>query len=78
VPTVLRVDGYRFFFFSNERSEPSHIHVQHGTGHAKFWLDPVILAVAQALNPSELRRAKLFVIQYRHDFLERWHEHFGA
>ena len=24
MPTVLRVAGYRFFFFSNERGEPAH------------------------------------------------------
>ncbi|MBW6456390.1 MAG: DUF4160 domain-containing protein [Trueperaceae bacterium] len=27
-PTVLRDGPYRFFFFSNERGEPPHIHVQ--------------------------------------------------
>lgn len=38
MPTVLRVAGYRFFFFSNERQEPAHIHVERGECHAKFWL----------------------------------------
>lgn len=30
MPTVLRVDGYRFFFYSNEGNEPPHIHVESG------------------------------------------------
>jgi hypothetical protein len=40
VPTALRVEGYRFFFYSNEGHEPPHIHVQKAEGIAKFWLKP--------------------------------------
>jgi hypothetical protein len=28
VPTVLRVGPYRFFFYSNEGTEPPHVHVE--------------------------------------------------
>ncbi len=28
MPTVLRIGRFRFFFFSNEGQEPSHIHVK--------------------------------------------------
>jgi uncharacterized protein DUF4160 len=78
VPTVLRVEGYRFFFFSNEGTEPPHIHVERGDGHAKFWLDPVALAVTTYLKNSEVRRANLLVIEHRFDFMEKWREYFGA
>jgi len=44
MPTVLRVGGYRFFFYSNEGSEPPHIHVQKAEKYAKFWLQPIQLA----------------------------------
>lgn len=27
MPTVLFVNGFRFFFYSNENNEPVHIHV---------------------------------------------------
>src|SRR3989442_1801226 len=27
MPTLLRVEGFRFFFFSNEGQEPPHVHV---------------------------------------------------
>jgi hypothetical protein len=40
-PTVLRRDGFRFFFFSREEKR-MHIHVQHDRGEAKFWLEPEI------------------------------------
>lgn len=78
MPTILRVEGFRFFFFSNEGTEPPHIHVELGAGHAKYWLEPVALAGAKDLKNSELGRAKLLVIQHRFTFLERWREHFGA
>jgi uncharacterized protein DUF4160 len=44
MPTVLRVGRYRFFFFSNENNEPSHIHVKAGSDQAKFLLEPISLA----------------------------------
>ena len=72
VPTVLSIDGYRFFFFSNEGTEPPHIHVERGDGYAKFWLEPVELVDAVSLGTVELRRARLLVIQHRIDFREKW------
>ena len=30
MPTILRILGFRFFFFSGEGAEPPHIHVEHG------------------------------------------------
>jgi hypothetical protein len=38
MPTLLRVEGFRFFFYSNERQEPAHVHVEKGAGEAKLWL----------------------------------------
>lgn len=42
MPTVLKIGGYRFFFYSNEGNEPPHIHVEKSDSLAKFWLDPVL------------------------------------
>jgi hypothetical protein len=78
VPTVLVVEGFRFFFFSNEGTEPPHIHVERGDGYAKFWLEPVELADALGLKTPELSRARLLTIQHRIDFLEKWREYFGT
>ena len=43
MPTILVVEGFRFYFFSNEGTEPAHVHVEKGDGTAKFWLQPVEL-----------------------------------
>ena len=78
MPTVLLTDAYRFFFFSNEGTEPPHIHVERGDGYARFWLEPVELVDAVGLGTVELRRARLLVIQHRIDFREKWREYFGT
>jgi len=44
-PTVLRVRGFRFYFFSREESR-MHVHVYHADGEAKFWLEPAVEVVA--------------------------------
>ena len=40
-PTILRIRGFRFYFFSREETR-AHVHVQHAQGEAKFWLEPEI------------------------------------
>jgi Domain of unknown function (DUF4160) len=44
MPTVLRVSGYRFYFYSHESSEPPHVQVDRSGSTAKFWLETVTLA----------------------------------
>jgi len=77
MPTVLRVEGHRFFFFSNEGNEPPHIHVETGENYAKFWLDPVEVADTEGYNAKELRRLRELVIQHRAQFEEKYHEFLG-
>jgi hypothetical protein len=76
MPTVLRVAGYRFFFFSNERQEPAHIHVERAECHAKFWLAPVALAGSQGFRSAELAELRGFVVEHGPLLQERWEEFF--
>jgi hypothetical protein len=77
MPTVLRVRGFRFFFFSGEGNEPPHIHVESAEDHAKFWLRPVALAGSVGYNAKKLRQIRDMILEYRDLFEERWNEHFG-
>jgi hypothetical protein len=77
MPTVLRVKGYRFFFFSREGTESPHIHVESGDDYAKFWLQPVELARSVGYNSSELTTLRRLVELHEDLFVEKWHEHFG-
>ena len=78
MPTVLRVGKYRFFFFSNEGTEPPHIHVESGDDYAKFWLSPVELARSVGYAARETNRLKGIVIEHRSLFLEKWNDYFGT
>ena len=76
-PTVLRVRGYRLYFFSREERRP-HVHVQHATGEAKFWLDPIIaLARNYGLTPSRLAAAERLIREHEDEIRRAWKTHFG-
>ncbi len=77
MPTVARIGKYRFFFFSNEGREPTHVHVESADSHAKFWLEPVTLAQSIGYNASELTRLRRLVLAHKERFEEKWHEHFS-
>jgi hypothetical protein len=78
MPTVLYVDGFRLFFYSREDHEPPHIHIEHGDKLAKYWLQPVELAVSRRFRSHELARLHAIVIAHRQTLLEAWDEHFGG
>lgn len=76
MPTVARIDGHRFFFFSNEGTEAPHIHVETAEKYAKFWLQDCNLAYSSGYNGKELTRLRKVVLDNRDSFLEAWHEYF--
>lgn len=77
VPTVLRIRGFVFYFYSHEPHEPPHIHVDKGGSSAKFWLNPVALARNIGFSAVELRKIQRMVEEHRVMLEERWHEHFS-
>ena len=77
MPTVLRWNGYRFYFFSNEGYEPPHIHIDKGGNTVKFWLDPVAVARNIGFSEREIRLLAQKVEEDRQDFIEAWHGYFG-
>jgi hypothetical protein len=78
MPTVLRIRGYRFFFFSLEGLEPPHIHVEHAERVAKFWLDPVTLSRSHGFRRGELTGLQVMIEEHQQLMLEKWYEYFGS
>ena len=76
MPTVLKIGKFRFFFFSNEGSEPMHIHVESNEKYAKFWLDPVQLARSIGYSAKELNEIRGLVLENLNLFREKWNEYF--
>ncbi|RTQ53223.1 DUF4160 domain-containing protein [Hymenobacter gummosus] len=77
MPTVLRIAGFRFFFYSNEGSEPPHIHVERGDEAAKFWLEPVELADSIGFSAKEINLLRRLVIEHQATLLQAWHDYFN-
>jgi hypothetical protein len=74
VPTVLRVAGFRFHFYSNEGEEPAHVHVAAGEGECKFWLEPIALAVNHGLSVATVRKIEALVYEHQELLREKYRE----
>lgn len=72
MPTVLLVDGFRFFFFANEGNEPAHIHVERAECQAKFWLDPVNTVWFRGFRSSEISALLKLVREHQAGLLSAW------
>ena len=75
MPTVRYSGPYRFYFYSNERNEPPHVHVQRDNSFAKFWLQPAALANSRRFHSRELRTIQAIIERHRVELLEAWNEH---
>lgn len=80
MPTMLRVEGFRFFFYANEGDprEPPHVHVRRAGSEAKFWLGPKVgLAKSVGFDARTLRRLADIVADNKALFEREWHGYFG-
>jgi len=77
MPTVLIIKGYRLFFFSNERNEPIHIHIEKAECYAKFWLEPHYVAANHGFSSKELREISGIIEKNETLIKEKWDEHFS-
>jgi hypothetical protein len=76
-PTVFRSRGYRFYFFSREERR-IHIHAQHATGEAKFWIEPEIeLAQNYGLSARGVATALRLIREHEDEIRAAWEAHFG-
>jgi hypothetical protein len=77
MPTVLRIDAYRFFFYAGDHDEPIHIHIEDGDNIAKFWLDPVRLHSSKGFKRQEINRLQEIVEENLEILLRSWYEYFS-
>ena len=77
MPTVMRIGGARFYFFSHEPNEPPHVHVDRREATMEIWLDPVEVANSRGFRAHEIGGIVALVEENCSRLLEAWHEHFG-
>ena len=79
MPTLLLIQGFRFFFYSNEGVEPAHVHVTKGAANGKIWLEPTIaIAYLHNFTNSEVRSIQAIIAQHADDFKNMWYEFFSS
>jgi hypothetical protein len=78
MPTVLRIESYRFFFYAGDRDEPPHVHIEGDDKIAKFWLEPVRLQTSGGFSRTEITRLHKLVEQNREHLLRQWNDYFGG
>jgi hypothetical protein len=75
MPTLLNLNGFKFFFYANEH-EPKHVHVIYGGDFAKIELAD-LRVVKNFMKPKDLQRALQMISEYREEFERRWDEYFS-
>jgi hypothetical protein len=73
MPVVLRVKGYRFWFYEADLDERAHVHVGKDDGEAKLWLEPVECARSRGFRQHQLSEIEEILIEHRQEILEAWH-----
>jgi hypothetical protein len=69
VPTILRVQGFRVYFWSHEPNEPPHVHLDKG-GRP--------LSSNVGFPAHDLGTILRLVRQHQPKLIETWHEFFGT
>ncbi|HXB91330.1 MAG TPA: DUF4160 domain-containing protein [Puia sp.] len=78
MPTILRINGYRFFFYSNENDEPAHIHVEKGDAEGKIWLEPSVQAAYfRGFNNAEQKDIVDIANNNLENLIKKWYEYFS-
>ena len=72
MPTIFQLEGFCFFFFSNEGNprEPVYVHIRKDGNRAKYWLHPVCLANSQGYTGKELNKLAQ-IVEARKDEIDK-------
>lgn len=76
MPTVLKILGWRFFFYANENNEPIHIHAIKGNCECKYWLDVEKYDIKEAFSYSltirDRREVRKIIFEHFDYIVKKW------
>lgn len=75
MPTLLTIDGFKFFFYANDH-EPKHIHIMKGRDFAKIELASLRI-VHNYMKPKDINKALALVAIHKDEFERKWDEYFS-
>ena len=78
MPTILRILGWRVFFYPNEGNEPIHVHCQKAEKECKFWVNvadfDLIEEFALNMNPRDKREIRKILFEHFELIEQKWNE----
>ena len=75
MPVILRINGFKFFFYQADvANEPPHVHITKDGNEAKFWLDPIKIAREGRFRKSDLRDIERIIKENFEFLLNAWKE----
>jgi hypothetical protein len=72
MPVILRVKGYRFWFYEADLDEPPHVHISREGKEAKYWLTPIKQARAGRFKSVQLREIERIIDENLTFLLDAW------
>jgi hypothetical protein len=76
LPTVLKVNGFRFFFFSDEHT-PVHIHVEKGDGYMRVELETLKVTNKQKFTKNDEKKILTIVKDHQEELIGAWNAYFN-
>lgn len=73
----MKVGPYRFFFYSADRDEPVHVHVEREDNIAKIWVNPVRLQSSGGFHRLEINKILSIAATQENKIIEAWNEYFN-
>lgn len=81
MPTILFIYGWRLFFYSNEGTEPIHVHAEKGDMECKFWILVEEIEIREAfeynLTPAGRKEIKKIIYQHFDLIVDAWDKNFN-
>jgi len=75
MPTVLKIDGFRFFFFSDEYI-PEHIHIEKGDSYIRIEIESLKVTNSYNISSKETKKLVKLVAEDKDKLKEAWNEYF--
>jgi hypothetical protein len=81
MPTIIRKNGWRIFFYSNEGKEPMHVHAIKGSTEVKYWISQKMNMIFYAnsfnLKPMMQREIEELLIEEMPKIIKFWNAYFN-
>ena len=76
MPTILLIEGFRFFFYSNEHL-PMHIHIEKAEKTPKVNIENIEVIKSTGFNSKDLKLISNLVLENQELLNRKWNEYFG-